>query len=205
MPPDGWQKSITGYQEVGGQNFEITLNPAVSGRATVLKDTNASQPLALYRDITAQGKGVVSAWIRTDNANTGDYDLNLYGDSHSKLALSAGLGGNGFFHYWNGTLVDSGVSYVPNTWYRIQVSFDTVQDKYDLVVFDTADAELLRVNNIAFGTAITNGVDQVKFQTSDTFNGRAYLDDFMLRGAALVEPGVTAGSESTQDLHGRMV
>ena len=42
MPPAGWQKSLAGYKKSNGQNFEITLTPSVSGRATVLKDTNAT-------------------------------------------------------------------------------------------------------------------------------------------------------------------
>ena len=53
MPPVGWQKSIAGYQEVNGQNFEITLSPAMTGRAVVFDDFNSALPLELYKDITS--------------------------------------------------------------------------------------------------------------------------------------------------------
>ena len=57
MPPDGWQKSLAGYVEVDGQNFEITISPSISGRATVLKDTNVTLPLELSKAYRWPGEG----------------------------------------------------------------------------------------------------------------------------------------------------
>ena len=200
MPPVGWQKSIAGYQEINSQNFEITLDPAVTGRAVVHYDANASEPLELYKDIDSMDKATASAWIRADNNDTGDYDLYVYGDSQSTLALAAGLGGNGFFHYWNGSFVDSAVAYSADTWYLVQVEFDIATDKYNFVVYDTSFAELLRVDNIDFGATVSTGMDRIDFRTSSSFNGYGYLDDVRVRNLANTEPNSTVGSESTPDL-----
>ena len=197
MPPVNWQKSLVGYQEVNGQSFDVTLDPSVSGRAIVLKDTNATLPLELFKNYSSMQTGVISAWMRTGISGSGDYDLYASGDSQATLALAAGLGGNGYFHYWNGSFIDTTTSYSANTWYLVQVEFDTVADQYDFAVYDNSYNQILRVDDIAFGAAISAGLDQVKFRTSDSFNGSAYLDDVIVRlGAGIVPPIVVDPGET---------
>jgi hypothetical protein len=198
MPPAGWEKSVAGYLEVDSQNFEVTLDPAVTGRAIVQYDGNSTDPLELYQDVASLDKGVVSAWMRASNTGTGDYDLYVYGDSQSTLALVVGLGGNGFFHYWNGSFVDTEVTYSADTWYLVQVEFDSSTDKYNLAVYDTAFTELLRVDEIDFGAAISAGIDRINFRTSGTFDGNAHVDDVFVRESAPTEPDLAVGLESTQ-------
>ena len=81
--------------------------------------------------------------MRRDSNASGDYDLKLYGDTQTILALSAGLGGSGTFHYWNGSLVDTGVTYDANTWYMVKVEFDTAADIYNFAIYDTSFSELV--------------------------------------------------------------
>jgi hypothetical protein len=198
MPPVGWQKSIAGYQAVNRQDFQITLSPAVTGRAVVIADHNALLPQELYKDITSISKGTVSAWMRRDNNDAGDYDLKVYGDTQAILALSAGLGGSGKFHYWNGTLIDTGMAYDASTWYMVKVEFDTATDKYNFVVYDTSFAELLRVNNISFGGAITNGIDRIKFATDAAFDSNGYVDDPSVKSRTATEPAAAVSEETPQ-------
>jgi hypothetical protein len=198
MPPAGWQKSIAGYLEVDSQNFLVTLDPAMTGRAIVQYDGNAIQPLELYQDITSLDRGVITAWMRADNTTSGDYDIYVYGDTQSTLAMVAGLGGNGEFHYWNGSFVDTGVAFAADTWYLIQVAFDVSTNTYDFAVYDTSFTELVNVAGIAFGGSISAGIDRLTFRTSSSFSGNGYLDDVVVRYLAEPEPGVVVGGESTQ-------
>ncbi|MHC5182883.1 MAG: DUF2341 domain-containing protein, partial [Planctomycetota bacterium] len=197
MPPVGWEKSITGYEEVGGQNFEITLDPAVTGRAVVIQDANNVLPLELYRDIPSLSKGSISAWMRASNTNTGDYDIYVYGDSQSTLGFVVGLGGNGYFHYWNGSFVDTAVTYSADTWYLVEAEFDTATDEYNFIVYDDTYAEILRVDDIAFGGTVSADIDNIDFRTSSTFDGVAFLDDVRVRALADIEPALSVGSELT--------
>ncbi|MHC5076823.1 MAG: DUF2341 domain-containing protein, partial [Planctomycetota bacterium] len=146
MPPVGWDKSIPGYLEINSQNFEIALDPAVSGRAVLISDGNSVDALELSKVIESKDKAVVSAWMRRDSNSIGDYDLHLYGDSQSNLAAVAGLGGNGYFHYWDTTFVDTAMTYSPDTWYLVEVEFDTITDSFNFGVYDTNFTELLTVN-----------------------------------------------------------
>jgi hypothetical protein len=197
MPPANWQKSISGYLEVDSQNFEITLDSSVTGRSVVQYDGNSVMPLELYKDIDSLSHGSISAWIKASNTSTGDYDLYVYGDSQSSLALVVGLGGNGVFHYWNGSFTDTAVAYSSDTWYQVQIDFNTVSDKYNFAVYDTSFSELLRVDDIDFGTTVSSGIDRINFRTSSGFNGNAYLDDVRVRTLAAAEPVLAVGSEAT--------
>jgi hypothetical protein len=199
MPPVGWEKSITGYDGVGGQNFEITLDPAMTGRAVVMQDANDIVPLELYKDIDSLSSGSVSAWMQTDTT-TGEYNMELYGDAQSVTALSVGFDSGGVFHYWNGSHVDTAVSFAVDTWYRIQIDFDVTTNKYAFAVYDTSSVELLKVEDVDFGSSVTTGIDSIHFYTSASFNGHAYLDDIRVIALPDLEPVVSISSELTPDL-----
>ncbi|MGD1993928.1 MAG: hypothetical protein PVI59_12105, partial [Anaerolineae bacterium] len=147
---------------------------------------------------TSIEQGIVSAWVRADNTTSGDYDLYIYGDTQSTLAMAAGLGGNGVFHYWNGSMVDTAVAYAADTWYLVQLEFDAASDTYNFAIYDTTFAELVRVDGISFGGAISTGLDRIMVRTSTTFSGNAHIDDVRLQPWADPEPTVTLGAESTQ-------
>lgn len=196
MPPVGWSKSIPGFEEVSSLNFEITIDSAMTGRAAVLSDLNPENALHMTRGLEPATQGVVSAWMQSSNTETGDFDLYIYGDEQTKLAMVAGLGGNGEFHYWNGSFVDTGVSYQPETWYRIELAFDAAEDTYDFTVYDASFAELVRVEDIDFGNSVEEAIDFVRLRTSDSFNGKAYVDDVTVRSSRL-RPATLVGSEAT--------
>ena len=200
MPPVGWGKSITGYQEVDSQNFLVTLDPAVTGRSIILHDGNATNPLQLYKDTSSVERGVVSAWLRADNTNTGDYDLCIYGDGQTTLAAQAGFSASGVFHYWNGGYTDTAVACSADTWYLLQLEFDSSANKYNFAVYDEGFSEILRVDDVDFGGSITTGIDRIELKTSAAFNGDAYVDDVRLRPFAGDEPLVAVSDELTPEL-----
>ena len=94
--------------------------------------------------------------------------------------------------------MDSAVAYSANTWYKLQLEFDTAADTYNFTVLDNAQNELFSAAGIAFGTPVTNSIDRIMFRTSDTFDGNAYLDEVLIRAISATEPGVTVGTEATQ-------
>ena len=58
MPPAGWEKSIRGYREVNGLNYEISLDTSISGRAAVISDLNTERQLELFRNVESMEQGV---------------------------------------------------------------------------------------------------------------------------------------------------
>ena len=138
--------------------------------------------------------------MNSSSVQTGSYDFYIYGDDQAELAIVAGFGGSGQFHYWNGGFVDTDVSYEADTWYRVEIAFDTAADTYDFRVFDTSGVEIVRVEEIDFGNAVSDGVDQVKLRTSVTYSGKAYADDVWARPLPAVAPVITMSEEKTTAL-----
>jgi lysophospholipase L1-like esterase len=134
--------------------------------------------------------------MRRPSSDTGYFEIYAYGDGQATLAMVAGLGSGGLLHYWNGAYVNTSTSYSTDTWYYVTLEFDVAADKYNYTVYDTSYNEVLRVNDISFGGAITNGIDRIKIRTSTDFNNIAYLDDVIVRKSAGAEPSVSFGSES---------
>ena len=204
MPPAGWSKSIGGYVEINGQNFLIALDPSVSGRATVLKDTytdSAYGHLELTKSITGQTRGQISAWIRVDNSNTGGYDLQLWGDTGSRQAVTVRMNSNSHFQYYsNLAFVDTGVGYLTNTWYQVRVAFDTISDTYNFTMLNSVGQNIyVSPTGILFGQTVSNSIDRIRLRTSSAFNGYAFVDEVFLRTLSVPEPVISVGLEAPQD------
>ncbi|MFN2165154.1 MAG: hypothetical protein ACK2U9_02710, partial [Anaerolineae bacterium] len=123
--------------------------------------------------------------------------IGIRGQGYLDFDLS-GMGAGGTFHYWDAGFVDTGVAYAADTWYLFQVDFDVDEDSYDLAIYDSGMAELLRIDDIGFDAPLSSGLDQISLETSAAFSGHAYLDQVVIREKAAVEPALTVGDEATQ-------
>ncbi len=164
-----------------------------------LGDASASTATQLAGNFGARSSGVVEAWLRRDNTTVGDFDLYLYGTGGAPLAIVAGLGRNGDFHYWSGAFQPTGVTWSADAWYLVSVAFDAAAGRYDFLVHDAALQEIVRVENIAFGNAAPT-LDRAMAYTSSGFVGQGFVDDVRVRSWCGDEPAVTLGAPELNPL-----
>ena len=139
--------------------------------------------------------------MRRDNSSTGDFDL--YARSGTTIAAVGGLGRNGRFHYWTtgGVFVNTAVGWSTNTWYLVTLVYNANTDRYDFVVYDQTLNEIVRQNNIAFGNLVPT-INVSLLNTSGTFVGNGFGDDFRLR--KYVSPEPTTSVRSYSDIQERV-
>ena len=155
-----------------------------------LGDASVSASTQLAGSFDPRASGVVEAWLRRDNTTVGDFDLYLYGAGGAPLAIVAGLGRNGDFHYWNGAFQPTGVTWSVDAWYLVSVAFDAAAGSYDFLVHDEALQEIVRIEGVAFGNAAA-AVGRAMAYTSSGFVGQGFVDDIRVRGWCGDEPLVT--------------
>src|SRR5262249_23098296 len=83
----------------------------------------------------AVNQGVLGGWLRRESSGPGLDDIYFYGPGGTLLGL-AGLSSSGRLHYWDGTDHDTAVSWVPGAWYRVTVTFDASQRRFDVSFYD---------------------------------------------------------------------
>jgi len=179
-----------------GASGDVTVvdSPVRQGvRSVRLRDTTTGS-VTLTGLFAQQQTGAVSAWMRRSATSAGDFDIYLYGE---QLSCVAGLGRNGDFHYWNGAFQPTGVMWAPNTWYLVTLAFDAVANRYDFIVQNQSMAEIVRVEDIAFGRASTF-INSAVLYTSGGFVEDGFVDDFRLRTWCGAEAGVTVGAEEAR-------
>jgi VCBS repeat-containing protein len=145
----------------------------------------------LAGNFPSQTSGAVSAWMRRSSTSVGDYDIYLYGE---QLSCVAGLGRDGDFHYWTGAFQPTGIPWAPNTWYLVTIAFDAATQRYDFTVQNEALAELVRVEDIAFGRVSTM-INSAQLYTSGGFIEDGFADDFRLRPWCGADASTTVGTE----------
>ncbi len=158
-------------------------------------DPTASGGTTLTGTFPSKAQGVVGSWMRRTSTSNGDYDIYLY--DNEILSCVAGLGREGDFHYWNGSFQPTGVSWAINTWYLVNIFFNAATDLYDFVVLDQNFAELVRIEDIAFGNQSSN-IDKMMFYTSTAYVGDGYTDDVRVRPWCGSDPTTYVGDEETE-------
>ncbi len=173
---DGW---------VASGVIDIVDTPVHSDSLSVHHyDDFTSGATTITRFFSQKESGAVEAWMRRDSTSNGDYDIYLYQDStdagDSALACVAGLGRDGDFHYWDGDFHPTGVLWDVDRWYLVTIAFDAAAAGYTFMVHDTTLAELVRVEDIPFGSA-AEYIDKAMLYTSMGYLGNCYADDFRIR------------------------
>jgi hypothetical protein len=162
---------------VSGDATAVDTPVRHGARSVRLRDASATGAVSLTAGFAAREKGRVGAWMRRTSTTVGDCDMYLY--SGSTLCAVAGLGRNGDFHYWNGAFQPTAVTWAVNAWYYVALQFNAATDRYDFVVCNENLAEIVRVNNIAFGN-VSASIDRAMLYTSSGFVGDCFIDDFRL-------------------------
>lgn len=177
----------------------VVNNPIRSGTQSVkFTDNNTNGSVSLTGTFAQLTQGVVGSWMqRSSNNLANDFDIYLY-DTNNILRCVAGLGRDGYFHYWTGSFTSTAVPYSLNTWYLVTLVFNSTNNNYDFVVYNESMQEIVRVNNIAFGnsgnsTAINRGM----LYCGGTFEGNAFADDFRVLKHVSAEPDITIGEEKS--------
>ena len=165
--------------------------PVRQGEAAMrLGDASASVSTQLAGSFDPRATGVVEAWLRRDNTTVGDFDLYLYGSGGAPLAIVAGLGRNGDFHYWNGAFQPTGVAWSVDAWYLVSVAFDAAAGRYDFLVHNEEMQEILRIEDVAFGNPAPT-LGRAMAYTSSGFVGQGFVDDVRVRAWCGAEPAIT--------------
>jgi hypothetical protein len=165
-----------------------------SARSARLRDASSGGSISLTATFVGREKGRVGTWMRRTSTTAGDCDIYLY--SASTLTAVAGLGRNGDFHWWNGAFQPTGVTWAVNAWYLVTLEYNTATDRYNFSVYNESLAEIVRVNNIAFGNA-SGSLDKAMFYTSSGYVGDLFVDDF--RVMKWCGAGETAAIGAEQD------
>jgi uncharacterized repeat protein (TIGR01451 family) len=160
-------------------------------RSLQLHDTLSDAARTARGDFASIGRGSLGAWMRRDNTTVGDYDIYMY--ENSTLGPVAGLGRNGYFHYWDLNPHDTTIQWAINTWYLVTLDFDAATDTYDFVVYNQNLVEIVRQTGIPFGN-LTTGINAAMLYTDSTFTGYGYADDYRLRKNPSTAPTVQVGN-----------
>lgn len=79
------------------------------------------------------------------------------------------------------------MTYSTDTWYLINLEFNTNIDKYNFVVYDANLNEIVRHDNISFGNP-SGAIYRIVVYTSWDMIGDGYIDDFRFRKHTSPEP-----------------
>lgn len=186
-----------------GSSVSITVTDSVAkqgSKSLYTTDNSSSQAGSVFNTAfdKAYTQAVIGTWMRTSSTSGNQADFYLYDNSLSTLVAVAGIGDTGYFHYWDGSFHNTNVSFSANTWYLIELEFNTDTDKYNFVVYDINNTEIVRVNNISFAVA-ANGIDLIRVvMTRTSFVGTACVDNYRLRSYSYPEPSASLGNEENE-------
>jgi len=187
--------NILGWTTYPPGAVTVVDSPARQGIRAVRQNDTISSSTELTGVFSEMVSGVVGGWMRRGPVvgTTDDYDIYLYGEN---LSCVAGLGRNGYFHYWNGAFQATSVPWEPNKWYLISIAFDAEQKEYDFIVRDEELTELVRVEGIYFGRS-SSFINRAMFYTSSQYLGEAYVDEFRIRKYCGADAGADIGFEES--------
>jgi hypothetical protein len=181
------------YTWAASGDVAVVDTPARHGvRSARLRDASASAAIQLTASFAGREKGRVGAWMRRTSTTVGDCDIYL--NSGSTLACVAGLGRNGDFHYWNGAFQPTAVAWAVNAWYLVTIAYNTATDRYDFSVYNESLAEIVHMNNVAFGNA-SGSIDKAMLYTSSGYVGDLFVDDFRVMKWCGANESVAVGAE----------
>jgi hypothetical protein len=154
-------------------------------RAVCLTDANYSGCSQLTPTFKPQAStGAVGIWMRRNSA-VGYYGIYLYDEE--TFVAKVGFSQNGYFNYWDGSFHDTNTGYSINTWYLIDLEFNTNTDKYNFVVCDANSNKIVKRNDIPFGNP-SGAIEKIVVYRSSNMEGDGYIDDFMFRKHTSPEP-----------------
>lgn len=194
-----------------GSGITVQSSPVHQGARSLQINDNDGSGRTLTGTFSPLEQGVMGAWMRV-NSSTAAGDFDIYAQNGGTLAALVGLGRNTYFHYWNKSLTnppggygsgfhDTSIHWALNTWYLVTMAYNANTSLYDLVVYDQNLNELARQNSISFGNTVPT-FNTLLFNTSGTFQGLVYADDFRLRKYVSTEP--TTSVRSTSDIQQTM-
>lgn len=175
-----------------GGTSSVVSTPVKQGTKALAQPGGGKYTLSLF---TAYPRisAVIALWMRRTTASTGHFDIYLYQQTGTLNAV-IGLGGAGFFHYWDGAFHDTAVSFSADTWYLVTAEFDVATGKYNFVVYDESLSEIVRQDDINLNGAPTS-IGQIGINGSGSFSGTGYADNLRIRRYSAPEPTAAPGSE----------
>lgn len=171
-----------------------TVNSSIVRSGSQSRDDDRTAPTYFSLDTgdVSQTRGAISAWVY--RTSTGGDDVDIYGWYNNTLLFTAGLGANGKVHYWNQAFHDTTYTYSANTWYLIEVVFDTDTDRFGFSVYDSSRTLLVTQENLAFASAVP--LVNRSYVYSGTGNlGHTYFDDYYWRNLSIPIPTAILASE----------
>ncbi|MCL5782223.1 MAG: DUF2341 domain-containing protein [Patescibacteria group bacterium] len=139
------------------------------------------------------------------------FNVYLYSTGVSTYASAFGMGTNGHFNIssHSGASVDTGVSYSPNTWYKIKIDFFGSSTAPTLSTFNysifNAGGSLLYASSSLLTKGSFAGLGTIRpiMNVPVTQSDSVFLDEFRIRPYSSAEPLTTTGTSTVNVLRGR--